>query len=431
MEELEEQIKELRQQNERFEALVIAQAQMIEKLQAQLAQNSTNSHKPPSSDPPKTRSQRRRRKSTGRKSGGQKGHKGSTRSMLPVDEVDHIVACIPTHCDACDKPLSGTDDQPRLHQVWQIPPIEVEVTQFEQHSLVCSCGCKTIGQLPDGITHSSFGPNIHAIHAWLRLDMRASIQRTKTFFEQIMGLKISHGALCAMDARMAGKMKPAHEQLGKALKQASVKHCDETTWYLDGQRQTIWAACTNQLSYMLITDKRDQLSCKTLIGEQVKGTVVTDRYCAYHYIDNEQRQMCWAHLLRDFESMAQSKDPQVSGDGWMLADYAKQMLKEYARSRDGTNEQKEQFVTKWKGKSKVIKSFLRAVGQNGCKHGGMAREILKYEDCLWTFLSKEDVEPTNNLAERTLRHAVTMRKTSYGSRSEVGLRFIERGMSIR
>lgn len=129
--------------------------------------------------------------------------------------------------------------------------------------------------------------------------------------------------------------------------------------------------------------------------------------------------------------MAQSKNAEVSSDGWMLADYAKQMLKEYARSRDGTNEQKEQFATKWQSKSKVINVFLQAVSQRDCKHGGMAREILKYEDCLWTFVSKEDVEPTNNLAERTLRHPVVLRKTSYGSRSEVGLRFIERGMSIR
>ncbi len=107
------------------------------------------------------------------------------------------------------------------------------------------------------------------------------------------------------------------------------------------------------------------------------------------------------------------------------------MLKDYARARDGTQQDWESFVEKWEKKRGAIQSFLCTVADAGGKYAGMAREILRRKESLWTFLGKPEVEPTTNLAERTLKHAVMLRKTSYGSRSDAGMRWIERGMSVR
>lgn len=354
-----------------------------------------------------------------------------TRRMPRADLLEHLVDCLPTQCQACHAPLDGQQDQPRRHQVWELPPLKVEVTEYRLHTLECDCGHHTQATLPQGVSWSAFGPRLHALCGLLRLNLRTSLERTQTFFSQVLDLTLSKGTISAMTQRLSQHLEPVHEQVGQAIAQAQVKHCDETTWYQDGARRTLWTACHKQMSYMLISDKRDMASCKRLIGEQVCGTIITDRYSAYHDVDDAQRQMCWVHLLRDFEAISQSSHECESRAGEVLESYTREMLKDYARARDGTAQEWEAFVEKWEGKRGAVQSFLCTCADAGGKHAGMAREILKRKASLWTFLSKREVEPTNNLAERTLRHAVVLRKTSYGSRSEEGLRWMERGLSVR
>jgi transposase len=428
---MEERIAQLEAQNQKLEALVRAQAELIEKLQAQLGKYSKNSHRPPSSDPPQVRSQRKRRKRSAKKPGGQPGHEGSHRQMLDSDDVDQIVECVPTECQVCHASLSGAHDSPRRHQVWELPPLQVDVTEYRLHTLECECCHHTQATLPKEVSWSAFGPRLHALCGLLRLDLRTSLERTQQFFAQVLDLQISKGAISAMEQRMSTRLEPLHGQLGDAVKHTAVKHCDETTWYLDGARRTLWTASNRQLSYMLISERRDTLSCKKLIGEQVQGTIITDRYSAYHYVDPSQRQMCWAHLLRDFEAISQSAHECESKAGELLESYTREMLKEYARARDGTELEWEVFANRWGKKQGVMHSFLCTCADASGKYAGMASEILKRKQSLWTFLSNREVEPTNNLAERTLRHAVMLRKTSYGSRSERGMRYIERGLSVR
>ena len=435
LEQLRADNQDLRRLVEDLKAIVTLQSQKIEALQAQLNKSSKNSHKPPSSDTPKQRSERKNKRKTknksGNKPGGQKGHKGSHRQMLAQQDVDHFVDCIPSTCQGCHQPLSGADDKPRIHQVWEIPPIDIQVTQYQIHRLRCDCGHKTCGSLPQGITSSQFGPRLHALHATLRLQLRCSRARTQTFMRDVLGLKISKGALSAMDRRMSQAFEPIHEQLGQVVQQAPVKFCDETTWYLDGQRQTLWSASTETCAYLRIEDKRDTASCKLLLGEEAYGYIVSDRYSAYHWVDNAQRQMCWAHVLRDF--IAMSERPGGLGvTGRLLTEQAGQLLKQYAKVRGQSAQEWAKYVEHWQGQRDYIKALLSTASDEGGsgKYGGMAREIRKYEECLWTFLQDRQLEPTNNHAERTLRHAVILRKTSYGSRSQWGKDWMSRGLSL-
>ena len=430
-----EEIQRLRQENQELRQMLQKVLEANEALRAQLKLSSFNFSKPPSSDSPKARADRKTRKRppSDKKAGGQKGHEGHHRQMLPVEQVDHVVDCIPKTCSGCSESLHGHDATARAHQVWDLPPIALEVTQYNQHTLQCSCGQRTTGQLPAGITRSSFGPGVLALHAVLRVQMRASRGRTKSFFNEVLGLQISTGALSAMNKRVSAHLASAHEQLGKAIAQSNVAYCDETTWWLSGKRQVMWAACTKGFAYLKIQPKRDQISCQKLVGSMdFSGCIVSDRYCGYHRVDNAQRQLCWAHVLRDFIYISERSDRELSMTGERLVRLASDMLQEYARARDGTLQQWQEFTSKWQSKRDDVQMYLEMAAREGgkSKAGGMAREMLKYEQCLWTFLSRRDVEPTNNLAERTLRHAVILRKTSYGSRSQAGMRFVERAVSV-
>lgn len=428
---MEERLKQLEQHNRELELIIQAQAALIEKLRAQLEQNSKNSHHPPSSDPPKTRAQRRRRKRSDKTPGGQLGHQGHQRELVEQDQVDVHHVLIPHACEHCHSPLHGHDPKPQRHQVWELPPPQIQVHQFELHRLVCSACTKTTrAKLPDGFTLSQFGPRIHALHAWLRLDMRASRARVQTFFADVLGLRISLGALSAMDKRVSQQLKPSYEQLQQAIQSSELKHCDETTWYQDGQRRVLWTATDGKVALLRITSHRDTLSLKALIGDEVQGVVISDRYSAYRFIKQTQRQLCWAHLLRDFESMSE-QEGSLGSWGMQLHLFSQMLLRDWSHHQNASQKQWDTFSSSVLRRRHFVLAVLEDIATLDNRWGGMAREMLKEEHSMWTFLRKRGIPPTNNLAERTLRHAVMWRKSSYGSRSDGGLRFVERGLSVR
>src|SRR4051794_22106609 len=122
----------------------------VAELEAKLGKNPNNSSKPPSSTHPHDKPPPAKVKS-GRKRGGQFGHDKHERPLIPPEQCQQIVPCLPTACRRCGKPLSGTDPEPLRHQVWELPEIQPSVTEYQQHRLVCSCGCSTCGPLPQGV----------------------------------------------------------------------------------------------------------------------------------------------------------------------------------------------------------------------------------------------------------------------------------------
>src|SRR5215207_3765056 len=134
----------------------------IEELRERLGQNSSNSSKPPSSDPPSYKP-KPRREPQGRKRGGQPGHQGSTRKLLPAAEVDHLVELKPAACAGCGRRLRGDDPHPERHQVSEVPRVRAEVTEYRRHTLRCrGCGGLTRADWPTGVRQTSFGPRTRA-----------------------------------------------------------------------------------------------------------------------------------------------------------------------------------------------------------------------------------------------------------------------------
>ena len=434
--DVEKEIQELREKNQVLERLVQQQAELIEQLRAELAsRDSSTSHSPPSQDSPKARAKRKKknetRKKSSRKRGGQPGHKGHHRQMAPPERVDEFITCTPSCCTGCGAELTGAPEATRRHQVWEVPPPRAHVTEYRLEDFVCECGTRTRAQLPEGVSPSSFGPRVHAICGVLRVEGRLSVSKTRQMMRDLFELEISTGAVSAIDGRLSEALEQDHHALHQVVQDAEVVHLDETMWYLAGKRHILWGAITEAATYVMVRARRDTASAKTLVGEDFEGLAVTDRYCAYHWLDNERRQMCWAHLRRDFAAMS-IRDGTLGECGKLLHAEAKDVLRRHRKVREG-NMPRAEFEVWARGRKEYVRGLLKqaSMAKGPRKHTGVARETLKYFECLWTFVEHPGVEPTNNAAERALRHPVIARKLSFGSQSDRGLRFIERMLSVR
>jgi len=434
---MEEELAKLRARNAELEQLNAQLGLVISHLEERLTQletDSNSSHKPPSTDNPKQRANRRKRqrKKSPRKRGGQPGHEGKTRRMAPSDQVDRVQNLVLDTCPCCQETMQLDHVKPIVHQVDEIPIIKPHITEFRLHQSSCtSCGHAARAGLPQGISLSRFGPRASALLTFLRTESRLSIKRTQLLAKSLFGLSISTGAISNLDGRSSQLLKADHEELHEAIKQEVVLNLDETTWYLKGERQVIWCATSPLLTYLQIRKHRGQREAKELIGEDFSGICITDRYCGYHWLEPSKRQMCLAHLVRDFRAMSLQPGP-LSLTGWMLENQARKLLGWWAKVRDGTMS-RDQLAQNSLQLSLGLEQLLEEAVVNGAgsRWSGMGREILKHFESLWTFVENEGVEPTNNSAEQVLRHAVILRKLSLGSWSLRGLRFIERALSVR
>jgi transposase len=172
---------------------------------------------------------------------------------------------------------------------------------------------------------------------------------------------------------------------------------------------------------------------RKVLAELIPGTagvLTTDRYPAYDHLPAGQRQVCWAHLRRDFQAMI-DRDSAGSGIGEDLLIHADILLWHWKRVRDGTLS-RVGFRRTYLGwvRTEVRTLLERGAGCRCAKTAGVCRELLAIESALYTFAAEEGVEPTNNAAERALRHAVCWRKTSYGTDSAGGSRFVERVLTV-
>ena len=168
---------------------------------------------------------------------------------------------------------------------------------------------------------------------------------------------------------------------------------------------------------------------RELLGETFSGILVTDRYSGYNWYPVRWRQLCWSHLLRDFEAIrGRGGASEELGDA--LLAQAHQMFTWWHRVCEGTLA-RSTFRSYMTPLRREVEQLLEAGSQCGvAKTEGTCREILKRREALWTFVQVEGVEPTNNTAERSIRPGVQWRKVSFGTQSEDGSRFVESMMTV-
>jgi transposase len=402
--------------------------EQVHTLEERRNQTSRNSSRPPSSDSPQH--QHPRRPPGKRRRGGQPGHPGHTRTLVPVDEVDEVVVLKPKQCSSCQAPLSGDDAAPFRHQVIEIPPIKPVITEYQWHQLTCpACGETTRAPWPEGVPSGTYGPRVHATVALCTGSYRLSKRTTRQVMDDLFGVPMSASTISQSEKATTEVVAKPMEEARAYVQEQAVAHLDETSWRQGDKRAWLWVAVTSLVTVFLVRMSRGGQVARELLGEKFSGILVTDRYSAYNWYPVRWRQVCWAHLLRDFEAMrGRGGCSEEIGDA--LLAQAHQMFAWWHRVREGTL-QRSTFRSYMSPLRREVERLLEVGRQCGVpKTEGTCREILKRREALWTFVQVEGVEPTNNTAERSIRPGVQWRKGSFGTQSEDGSRFVESMMTV-
>jgi transposase len=412
-----------------LEAQLRAALSRIEELEALLRRYSGNSSRPPSSDPPSA-PPRPKKEPTGRKRGGQVGHEKHKRVMLPPHRVRSVSECLPEECRGCGDVLDGIDPDPQVHQVFDIPHLIACADEFRLHSLYCSrCGITTQGQLPAGVPTTGISPRFEALIGMLSGKYRLPKRSVQEMCSDVFDVDIALGSVCNAEQRVSEAIADPFAEAHEAVKAAPVVNADETGWREAKQKAWLWVATTATIAVFLIRRRRNTDVAKELLGAFFPGRLITDRWVAYDFVNYLRRQLCWAHLKRDFKSFL-DHGAEAKRIGLALEDARKRLFRHWYRARDGTICRSTLRANARPIQREILDLLREGIHCPPKKVAGMCREILDAQHSLFLFIAQEGVEPTNNHAEQTIRHAVIWRKISFGTDSEVGSRFVERMLTV-
>jgi hypothetical protein len=416
---------ELRQENQALKQQVATLQAAVEKLSERVNKNSQNSSKPPSSDAPHGRSYPKP-EASGQKKGGQKGHHGRGRKFKPPEQVNRIIISKPRVCKQCGAALEGEDPHPQRHQVSEVPRIEPEVIEYQRHTLHCStCGCANRAEWPADMPKGSFGARLQALIGYLGGRFGISQRDMQEMSEAVFHVDIGLGSIPAQEQLVSQALAKPVEEAYQLVQQQPVVNLDETGWHELTKQTWLWVCTTPQVSVFRLAPTRGAQGAEHLLGEDYAGMVGSDRYTASNWLDPAQRQVCWAHLKRDFQAWVE-RGGQSKTVGRLLLVQVKYFFDLWHRVRDGPLSRIE-FQAAMQPIRKEV-HYLLHIGRF-VKHPDTRRtcqNILKLEQALWRFVDYQGIEPTNNAAERALRRGVIWRRRSFGTQSESGSRFVER-----
>jgi transposase len=408
----------LRQENEALRARVAD-------LEARLNQNSTNSSKPPSTDSPAVKRAPPKPKS-GRKAGGQPGHPKHERAL--VDRPDHVRDCKPAACRRCRRPLAGDDPEPLRRQVTDLPPVAPVVNEYRLHRLGCpACGVTTCADLPAGVAGQD-GPRLRAACTLLTGAFRLSKAKAARLLGDLFGVPLSAAQVCATEAAVGEQLAPVTAALLAAAREHPA-NVDETGM---GKGRWLWVMVTAVATVFRIAGGRSRKAFTDLVGAAYHRVLTTDRYPAYDHLPDWRHQVCWAHLRRDFQAMIdRTNEGSAAGEG--LLALSDELFALWRRVRDGTL-----TYRRFGGAMHAERDFrvrFRAALERGAacgcaKTAGTCRELLDREVSLYVFAFHPGVEPTNNAAERAVRHGVLWRKQSGGPKSAAGAAYLANIWSV-
>ena len=413
-----------------------------DKLNQRLNQDSTNSDRSPSSDSPEAKAKRRAdEKSSNPKQGTQKQgaqprHKAVSRPLIPLCEDDVVVDCIPQTCASCRKSLAGqTDSEPYRQQHYDFEIIR-RITEYRKHRIECfCCGHTTEGTLPKEAIESAYGPAVAALVGVLTGLCQMSRRTAKMFIEDVLSIPISLGSVSNLEKELTEASQPVIEEIEFVAQNAEQGNADETGFGMEnGKQGWLWVLVTPFAVLFRLFVGRGQEHASKLLG-CFQGILTTDRWGGYNHYPREKRQICWAHLMRDFKAMtANWNDGEAIGTA--LRKEARAMFRLWHRFKKWKATQANRGVnvsmTVLESQIKPIRDRVLVLLEEGAKRGvPKCGTILKVEPLLWTFSKEDGVEPTNNSAERSIRPAVLWKKRSFGVESERGGQYAEAMLSIK
>jgi transposase len=409
-----------------LEEEIVQLKKRIEELERLLGMNSRNSSKPPSSDPPSMPIELPRH--CRRKRGARNGHQPHLRELLPEKFVKKHFHLKPEVCTCGSTNIEETDQEPLRHQIVDIPPIEPQVTEYVQHLFRCKdCGGLIYRPLPDDVKRKYFGPGVLAIVAVLTGMLNVSKRKALAMMNQVFSIPMSLGGLINCEAQLTGALEQPYNEAAQHVRGQQTAHADETGWPR-GNRQKgwLWTLCCGTSAFFMVQAHRGQDAAQKLLGT-FAGVLHCDRWSGYNCFGG-LRQLCWAHLKRDFQGLSECKGT-IGQIGCELSLLAKHILYLRKRTRDGTLSW-QRFQQRMKPLMEQTETLLAKGADCGQSLSGQCRRIFNQRQYLWTFVEDATVEPTNNLAERIVRQGVLWRKGSFGSQSERGGRYVERILTV-
>lgn len=405
----------------------------VRDLRALVQQNASNSSLPPSANPPQA-PKPVVKKPTGRKPGGQPGHPAHLRRRLPPERVDEVVTFIPEKCERCQTPLpaaaGANDPEPSWHQVAELPEITARIIEYQGHARTCPCcGKVTQALIPPELRAHAIGPKLTATMSYLSGCHHVSRRGVEEIVEAVFDAPVSLGTVANHEQEMSQALAAAHAEAQEAVQVAPVKNVDETGWKEAGDKRWLWAAATATVAVFVIHSRRNFAALTALLGETIQGIICSDRWGTYNRVALAMRQICWAHLKRDFQKLVDR-----GGTAEVLGQQGLEIVRvvfHWWHVFRGSGLDRAGLQEKLAPVQDQLHALLEAGG--GCadkKTAKFCRKLSAIEPALWTFARTEGVEPTNNHAERVQRRAVLWRKNSFGSHSADGCRFAERILTV-
>jgi transposase len=371
---------------------------------------------------------------TGKKPGGQPGHPPHLKQLVPPERVNTTVPFIPVTCAHCQTPLSheaGPGDPPPVrHQVAELPSLAAHITEYQGHARTCAgCGKITQAAIPAAIRAHSVGPNLTGVLSYFAGCHGMSKRGVEEISDHVFDATIALGTVANLEQEVSAALAPAYEEARVAVREAPVKHLDETGWKQAGKKRWLWVAATWAVVLFMIHTLRNVVALRKLLGETLAGILCSDRWAAYDAWVLLRRQLCWAHLKRNWEKMLER--------GGAAKRLAQQCLSVQQRVFELWHLFRGGGCTREDLKERMAPLILELLAalQSGtrCRDRKTQRFCARLIDrypALWTFVVNEGVEPTNNHAERVQRRAVLWRRRSFGCHSAQGCRFVERILTV-
>lgn len=405
--------------------------QRLSELEARLNQHSQNSSKPPSSDPPSA-PPRPARVPRGRKAGAQPAHSHHERPDPPSEQITDVQDHYPDICSTCQSQLLNRRYDAcavRTQYVWELPRIQPEITAHHYHTLCCQdCGRLTTAERPADVPPGAFGPRTASAIAVLHGDYHLSDRLLPRLLHEFFGLPICLGSVVNLQQASSEALAPIYEEVCSAVQQQDRSHIDETSWKEGGKPRWLWTMVTAIATLFVVTSSRSGGALRHLLGASYEGILTSDRHRPYLKQPPERHQLCWSHLIRNFQALI-DRGGRLGIWGADLMELSRVVFRLWHLYREGTIDR----VMLQAAMAPIQAAFHELLSQGARRCDApeaLCQELLAHEAALWTFVREERVEPTNNAAEQALRGAVIWRKSCFGAHSAEGNRFVERILTV-
>lgn len=381
--------------------------------------NSSNSSKPPSTDNPyKNKTTQGNATKTQKRAGAKAGHKGKRQTWLPPTRK---VSIVPDKCTCGNHEFTHIEPY-YTHQEIELPEISLDVVHFRLHKGRCTHCHKVIKAVVPKAHRTGYGPRLSAFiadNSGIQGNSRRMVQQ---ICQSFLKIDMSIGAIQKVIDRASEAIKPHYDKIATVARSSEVNYIDETSWKKNGVLHFLWVMVNCNVAFFKIHKERSKKAFLSLIDDW-KGILISDGYKVYqNWV--RLRQTCLAHLIRDAKALAEHPKKEIKQFGEAIHLKLQQLC--HMAAEKPSEKEWYDFYT----------GFIDLIFDN-CTHyfgneaGKFARRLMREIDCLWVFLEVAGVDPTNNLAERTIRCGVLWRKRSQGTRSDKGDQWVERILSLK